>query len=128
METKPLLFGLIGFFIGGLLVAVAATTFDKPQSVSEYPMMSISMDDMAAGLQNKTGDEFDKAFLSGMIVHHQGAIAMAELADRNAKHEEVKRLSREIISAQNKEIAQMRQWQTDWGYPSDTTDSMHGMH
>lgn len=30
METKPLLYGLIGFFIGGLLVSVAANTFDKP--------------------------------------------------------------------------------------------------
>ena len=29
METKPLLYGLIGFFIGGLLVSVAANTFDK---------------------------------------------------------------------------------------------------
>lgn len=30
METKPLLYGLIGFFLGGLLVSVAAVTFDKP--------------------------------------------------------------------------------------------------
>ncbi|CAN5134280.1 hypothetical protein BH09PAT3_BH09PAT3_1290 [soil metagenome] len=29
METKPLLYGLIGFFLGGLLVAIAATTFNK---------------------------------------------------------------------------------------------------
>jgi hypothetical protein len=29
MDTKPLLYGLIGFFLGGLLVAVAATTFEK---------------------------------------------------------------------------------------------------
>ena len=128
METKPLLFGLIGFFIGGLLVAVAATTFDKPQPTPDDSMMSISMDDMAAGLRNKTGDEFDRAFLSGMIVHHQGAVAMAELADKNAKHAEVKRLSRDIISAQKDEIAQMRQWQTDWGYSSGANDSAHGMH
>lgn len=32
METKPLLYGLIGFFIGGLLVSVAATTFEKPEA------------------------------------------------------------------------------------------------
>lgn len=30
METKPLLYGVIGFILGGLLVSVAATTFDKP--------------------------------------------------------------------------------------------------
>lgn len=30
METKPLLYGIIGFMLGGLLVSIAATTFDKP--------------------------------------------------------------------------------------------------
>lgn len=31
METKPLLYGLVGFILGGLLVSIAATTFDKPK-------------------------------------------------------------------------------------------------
>jgi uncharacterized protein (DUF305 family) len=125
METKPLLYGLMGFFIGGLLVSVAATTFDKPEPTNGS-MMTMSMNDMASGLKGKTGDDFDRAFLSGMIVHHEGAVAMAELAEKNAKHEEVKQLSRDIISAQNSEIATMRQWQTDWGYPTDG-DRSHGM-
>lgn len=30
METKPLLYGLIGFFMGGFLVSIAANTFDQP--------------------------------------------------------------------------------------------------
>lgn len=30
MDTKALLYGIIGFILGGLLVSVAATTFDKP--------------------------------------------------------------------------------------------------
>lgn len=40
METKPLLYGLIGFFLGGLIVSVAATTFDKPtpERASDMPM------------------------------------------------------------------------------------------
>ncbi len=32
MDTKPLLYGLAGFFIGGFIVALAATTFDKPEN------------------------------------------------------------------------------------------------
>lgn len=127
METKPLLYGLIGFFIGGLLVSVAATTFDKPQ-VTNNSMMSMSMNDMATQLQGKTGDDFDEAFLSGMIVHHQGAVAMAELAEKNAKHEEIKRLSRDIISAQNEEIDTMRQWQIEWGYPTSDNGDHDMMH
>jgi hypothetical protein len=31
METKELLYGLIGFFLGGLLVAIAATTFNNDE-------------------------------------------------------------------------------------------------
>ncbi len=35
METKPLLYGIIGFILGGLLVSIAATTFDKPSEETE---------------------------------------------------------------------------------------------
>ena len=31
METKPLLYGIIGFMLGGLLVSVAAVTFEKQE-------------------------------------------------------------------------------------------------
>ncbi|MNR62215.1 hypothetical protein D3C85_1841670 [compost metagenome] len=31
MEIKPLLYGLIGFFLGGLLVSIAAHTFNKDE-------------------------------------------------------------------------------------------------
>ena len=44
---------------------------------------------------------------------------MARLSEQNAKHEEIKQLSGEIISAQEKEIQQMREWQQQWGYRVD---------
>lgn len=122
METKPLLYGLIGFFLGGLLVAVSATVMNtEDESVSNSSMSSMSMDDMTNYLKDKTGDEFDKSFISGMIAHHEGAVEMAKLADKNAKHEKIKTLSKNIIAAQEKEISEMKQWQMDWGY-SMTTD------
>lgn len=37
METKPLLYGLIGFFIGGLLVSIAATTFERERLIEDAP-------------------------------------------------------------------------------------------
>jgi uncharacterized protein (DUF305 family) len=76
--------------------------------------MSEMMDSMNAELKGKTGDAFDQAFLSEMIVHHQGAVGMAEAALTNAKHPEIKQLAQEIITAQNKEIAEMQQWQKNW--------------
>jgi uncharacterized protein (DUF305 family) len=123
METKSLLYGLIGFFAGGLLVAIAATTFNKPsQEDMNTSMSSMSMDEMTSDLRNKTGDEFDKAFIQDMIAHHEGAVTMAKLSAKNAKHEEVKKLSTDIISAQEKEITEMKQWQMNWGYSSMMMD------
>lgn len=84
----------------------------------------MTMDEMTEGLQGLKGDAFDKAFVEMMIVHHQGAVDMAELIPANAKHEELKKLGRDIISAQTKEIAMMRQWLKDWGYQTDSTQKM----
>lgn len=72
------------------------------------------MTSMNVELRGKTGDAFDQAFLAEMIVHHQGAVEMAELALTNAKHKEIKDLANAIISAQNTEIAQMEAWQKSW--------------
>lgn len=79
-------------------------------------MMSDDMAGMTAELENKTGDEFDASFLRLMIEHHQGAIDMARPGATNAKHQEIKDLSTAIVSDQTKEIAQMKQWQQEWGY------------
>lgn len=79
-------------------------------------MMDMSMDDMAAALEGKSGDDFDKAFIEMMIPHHQGAIDMAELAQENAKHAEIKTLATQIMAAQKREIDRMEQWQKSWGY------------
>lgn len=76
--------------------------------------MSNMMMGMNAELKGKTGDAFDQAFLAEMIVHHQGAVEMANLALTNAKHQEIKDLAKGIIEAQNKEIAEMQAWNKTW--------------
>lgn len=70
---------------------------------------------MMNALNNKTGDDFDKAFLQQMIVHHRSAINMA-VSGTNAQHQEVKDLTAAIITAQTKEVKEMKQWQKNWGY------------
>lgn len=78
--------------------------------------MAGDMTEMMAKLQGLKGEAYDKEFLKQMILHHEQAIDMAKYADSNAKHDEVKTLARNIITAQESEIAQMKQWQQDWGY------------
>ncbi len=75
----------------------------------------MTMSDMSASLKGKTGDDLDKAFLTGMIEHHQGALDMAAYL-KNAKHPELQKMGEDIIKAQTSEIEQMKKWQKDWGY------------
>lgn len=110
MESKSLVYGLIGFLLGGLLVSVAATTFNKP---TQSDMTITQMTDQ---LKNKSADTYDAAFIDNMIMHHQSAIDMARLSPTRAKHSEIKQLSLDIIAAQEKKISQMRSWQHAWKY------------
>lgn len=87
---------------------------DGSMMKDDHMSMSDMMISMNAELKGKSGDAFDTAFLSEMIVHHEGAVEMAKLALTNAKHQEIKDLASAIITAQNKEIAEMKGWSKGW--------------
>ena len=120
METKTLLAAIISFMLGGLVVATAAATINKPEVAKNND--HTTMANMAARLSNKTGDDYDAAFLAGMIEHHQDAVDITKQSAANAKHQELKTLSTGILIAQQKEIDLMKQWQKDWGYAGKSTD------
>ena len=56
----------------------------------------------------------DAHFIVMMIPHHDGAIAMAELAKSRARRPEIKALAQSIAASQSREITQMRQWYRQW--------------
>ena len=99
--------------LGGLVVSVAATTIDPSKGDSS----EMSMQQMTKNLKDKSGDEYDKAFIEYMISHHESAVDMAKLSTSRAKHEEIKKLSSDIVAAQEHEISHMKEWRTDWNYP-----------
>ncbi|WP_231598111.1 DUF305 domain-containing protein [Synechococcus sp. CBW1002] len=56
----------------------------------------------------------DQPFIVMMIPHHDGAIAMADLALSRARRPEIKALAKRIQASQTKENAQMRAWYQQW--------------
>jgi uncharacterized protein (DUF305 family) len=76
--------------------------------------MGMGMGEMA--ISDDAGIPFDQRFIEAMISHHQGAIEMAQAAQTQAEHAEIKELAGAIIAAQEAEIEQMQGWQSAW-YP-----------
>jgi uncharacterized protein (DUF305 family) len=56
----------------------------------------------------------DRQFIEEMIPHHQLAVQTAQVAVERAEHPGVKQLARNIIDAQDREIAQMTSWYERW--------------
>lgn len=61
-----------------------------------------------------SGKEFDLAFISHMIPHHEGAVVMAKEALQKSTKDEIKTLAKAVIKAQEAEIKQMKEWQAAW--------------
>lgn len=135
MNKQSIVFLIFGLIIGASVTWALSTKNTKTAMNAcemhgemamdknhESMSMESMMMDMNASLAGKTGEEFDKAFIDEMIIHHQGAIDMANLALTNAEHEEIKNLSNDIITAQTKEIEQMKSWQKMWGYNTNSNN------
>lgn len=95
----------VGYYLG--------TTQPTPQPAADTQMHG-AMDQMTGGLQGKTGAALEEAFLDEMIVHHEGAIEMAQALLADTKRPELIKVGNDIIDAQTGEIEQMKQWRKDW--------------
>jgi uncharacterized protein (DUF305 family) len=67
--------------------------------------------------------DYDLRFIDAMILHHQGAVVMAQEVQQKSTRPEMKQLANEIIEAQEKEIVQMQQWRKAW-YPNAGEQAM----
>jgi uncharacterized protein (DUF305 family) len=77
-------------------------------SPEQKQAMMMSMDLGAADAQ------FDQRFINAMIPHHEGALTMAKDALSKSKRSEIKQMAQDILTSQQKEIDQMKQWQQAW--------------
>lgn len=123
MKNKNIIYGIGGIIIGLLvMLPFSHNILNTKTSMHQMPDntmmagndMASMMHDMNASLTGKAGDAFDKAFLSEMIVHHLGAVEMAEQVLVKSKRPELISLANDIIKAQNDEIRMMQDWQKSW--------------
>lgn len=61
-----------------------------------------------AELEQATGAEWDRLFLTGMIAHHEGAVAMAEQQLAEGSYPPALELAEAVIEGQQAEIEEMR--------------------
>ena len=69
-----------------------------------------SRDAMHKDMNVKPTGNADKDFVLNMIPHHQGAVEMAKVQIEHGKDPELRKLAEDIIKAQDKEIAFMKEW------------------
>jgi uncharacterized protein (DUF305 family) len=129
-RTTARLTGLAGALVAGTLL-LAGCADDSSDTAHDGPMMgnsdtSDSTSDGAEGTFNDT----DVAFARDMIPHHQQAIQMARLAERQAQDARVLDLADRIEAAQQPEIEMLSGWLEDWdaetGHMDDGMGGMDG--
>lgn len=70
--------------------------------------------------------DLDQAFIDMMVPHHQAAVAMAQVGQERAEHDELRLLADDIVAAQEAEISQLRAFRQTW-FGSGETPGMDAM-
>jgi len=80
---------------------------DKSGGMSGMKGMDHGSGGMASGMLMKNGKYSDERFIDAMVPHHKGAVEMARVAQKHAKHPEIKQLADNIITTQRAEIKEL---------------------
>ena len=100
---------------------MSATTSAETASPATEAYME-AMDGMHGPMMEGVANaDPDVAFVLGMIPHHQGAIDMAKIVLEYGKDDFTRGLAQEVIAAQEKEIAEMRDWLKQRGIAEPAT-------
>jgi uncharacterized protein (DUF305 family) len=107
----------VGIFLLAAATLAAPSQAEEPaEAATGHAALMQSNKTMTAamaGMQH-SGD-VDRDFAEMMIIHHQGAIDMARVELEHGDDPEMRKLAEEVIAAQEKEIAFMREWLASTG-------------
>jgi uncharacterized protein (DUF305 family) len=116
MNKNIIITGLVTLAVGFAIGYVAKPNKESISQPMSHDPSSIeqTMGTMVDSLKGKKGDNLDLAFLEEMIVHHEGAVAMAKELQKGTKRPELQKMANDIISVQTTEINMMKGWLTEW--------------
>lgn len=114
--------------LAGLVLSASLAACGEPATTAVPPAASVEAtapESVAppAGASAEHNDA-DTTFAQMMIIHHEGAIEMSELAIERGESPEVVALAKRISAAQEPEINQMHAWLTAWD--EETSPMDHG--
>jgi uncharacterized protein (DUF305 family) len=108
MKTTPLLFAIAAALSTYLWAAEPDGSASIDQMHKDYmaPMGQMS-EAMHKGVM---ANDPDVAFASGMLAHHEGAVAMAKVQLKYGKDAQMRQLAENVIKTQQAEIVEMKAW------------------
>lgn len=81
----------------------------KPESAGmNHAMAGMMSEQDMKDLAAAKGKDFDRTFAELMIAHHEGAVEMAKVEQKDGGDAEAKALAGEVVTAQTAEIAELR--------------------
>ena len=113
MNNKFLTYGLVGLLASGLMGSLNGAQA-QPQRPGQDPHHPPNTPQKTSAGRRMMGTQMSQHFIEMMIPHHEGAVAMADLALSKAKRPEIKQLAETIKKDQTREIQQMQTWYKQW--------------
>ncbi|MHA6508344.1 DUF305 domain-containing protein [Tessaracoccus sp. Y1736] len=126
-RTKRITATLAGLVLTATLAACADQSATPPAATTSPTGTTTALGTASASASSDVAadhNDQDTTFAQMMIIHHEGAIEMSQLAIERAETPEVVALAERIAEAQGPEIDEMTAWLSTWG--EDVSPDDHG--
>lgn len=112
---------------GGGDTTAAPPTGDTTPTATSTTAPEASGNPGASESVSEVHNAADVEFAQMMIIHHRGALDMAQMAIEKSENEEIVALAQDIAAEQQPEIDTMSSWLQAWSEPVPEGMSMEGM-
>ena len=87
------------------------------QMMRDAETLGLTMEEMSMSMDMdalEAAKPFDRTFIDMMITHHQGAIRMARAEIEKGRDAQLRRIARDVVEAQAREIRTLNSWRKQW--------------